>query len=175
MQGFKIAIATRDKAPEDLILIGKDVKADYDAENLESDEASIIENVDIFFDTIDDNAKKKSGGMLAKIEIKGKIPKNPELMKKFRKLSEWARDNSSDTQYRNICIGLKSAEDSFQGVYSVKNVFVVDYREVYVLDGNTSEDNYDRFELYLTQEQNNMDKIEILSDWPSEWMWARKG
>ena len=175
MKGFKIAIATKDKAPEDLILIGKDIEDKYDADDLNSDEEATIEKIDIFFDTIDDNVKKKSGGMLAKIEIKGKIPKNPEFMKKFRKLSEWTRDNSSETQYRDICIGVKSDKDRFQVVYSIKNVFVVDYREVYVIDDKNTDENYDRFELYLTQEQNNMDKIDIVSDWPTDWEWARKG
>ena len=177
MNGFKIAIATKDRAPEDLILIGKDIDVQYDPENIIEVEDSVIENVDIFFDTTDDNVEQKSGGMLAKIEIKGKIPNKPELMKKFRKLSEWARDNESDTQYRDICIGIKAAKDSFQCVYSIKSVFVVDYREVYVLDGTKYKDKslYDKFELYLTQEQNNMDKIDILSDWPTDWGWARKG
>ncbi|MCR5833905.1 MAG: hypothetical protein K6G55_04565 [Selenomonadaceae bacterium] len=173
MKGFKIAIATKDKEPEDLILIGKDVDIQYNHDDSANDEQKIIESVDIFFDTIDDNVRNKSSGMLAKIEIKGVIPRDePELMRKFLKLSEWARDNSSDTQYRNICIAVKGSDNSFLRVYSIKNVFIVDYREVYVLDGTNGKD---RFELYLTQKEDNMDKIEVLKDWPSEWDWARRG
>lgn len=174
MNGFKIVIATKEREPEDLILIGQDIDAQYDPESQETDEPTIIEHVEIFLDTIDDNVKKKSGGMLAKIVIKGTIPQNPALMKKFRKLSEWARDNDG-TQYRDICIGIRSDKATFQSVYSVKNVFVVDYREVYVLDGKKDEGNATRFELYLTQEQNNLQEIDILSDWPADWEWARKG
>lgn len=169
MHGFKIAIATKDKTPEDLISIGTDIVADDAGEN--DDEASIIDYVDIFFDTTDNNVKQKSGSMLAKVEIRGKIPQNPLLMKKFRKLSEWAHDQSAESQYRDICIAVKSAKDSFQVVYALKNIFVVDYREIYK---SSSEPGSDRFELRMTQRENNMDKIDIVSDWPSDWEWARK-
>lgn len=169
MNGFKIAIATKDKEREDLILMGRDADPKYNPDVPDmSAQTSIIESVDIFFNTIDNNAKNKSSGMQAKIEIKGKIPALPELMRTFLKLSEWARDDTYDTQNRNICIGIKAKDDKFQVVYSIKNVFVVNYREIYSKDG-------DRYELYLTQEEGNMDKIEILKDWPREWDWARKG
>ena len=171
MHGFKIAIATKDKAPEDLISIGTDI-INNGNESDSDEEASIIDYVDIFFNTTDDKVKQKSGSMLAKVEIRGKIRQAPELMKKFRKLSEWAHDRSSDTQYRDICIGVKSANDKFQVVYTLKNVFVVDYREIYT---DKSEDGSDRFELRMTQRENNMDKIDIVSDWPADWEWARKG
>jgi len=170
MYGFKIAIATRDKAPEDLITIGTDIVAEMRDDESSFDESSIIQSVDIFFDTTDDDVKSKSGSMLAKVEIKGNIEQAPALMKKFRKLGEWARDRSADNAYRDICIAVKSAEDSFQVVYTLKNVFVVDYKE-----GYKKKEGDDHFELRLTQRENNMDKIEILSDWPSEWEWARKG
>ena len=170
MNGFKIAIATKDKEREDLILMGTDADPKYDPDvHDKSTQTSIIDSVDIFFNTIDNNAKNKSSGMQAKIEIKGKIPGSPELMRTFQKLSEWARDDTYDTQNRNICIGIKANNDRFQVVYSIKNVFVFNYREIY------SKANDDRFELYLTQEEGNMDKIEIFKDWPSEWDWARKG
>lgn len=170
MHGFKIAIATKDKTPEDLISIGRDIIDGGDDSN--DAEASVIKSVDIFFDTTDNDVKQKSGSMLAKVEIKGDIPQDPALMKKFRKLSEWAHDRSAETAYRDLCIAVKSAEDSFQVVYTLKNVFVVDYREIYVYEGG---EETDRFELRMTQRENNMDKIEILSDWPADWEWARKG
>ncbi len=170
MHGFKIAIATKDKAPEDLISMGTDIIAISESRESDDAEGSVIEYVDIFFDTTDNNVKQKSGSMLAKVEIRGKIPQAPELMKKFRKLSEWAHDRSAETTYRDICIAVKASDTSYQVVYTLKNVFVVDYREVYEAnEGN------DRFELRLTQRENNMDKIDIVSDWPTDWEWARKG
>ena len=172
MHGFKIAIATKDKAPEDLISLGTDIIANETGDEKDNNEQSVIDYVDIFFDTTDNNVKQKSGSMLAKIEIRGKIPQEPELMKKFRKLSEWSRDRSAETQYRNICIAVKSAKNKFQVVYTFKNVFVVDYREIYKA---SSDEGSDRFELRLTQREDNMDKIDIVSDWPTDWDWARKG
>ncbi|MDO5296539.1 MAG: hypothetical protein Q4F00_07910 [bacterium] len=173
MKGFKIAVATSDKA--DVILFGKDIKPEFDTGVVVDEEKSLIESVEVFLDTIDDNVMQKSGGMLAKIVIKGKIPENRELASKFKKFSEWARDNSSESQNRDICIGIKADDNNFQCVYYIKKVFVVDYREVYVLDGAKKDGAYDRFELYLTQVQDNMDKFEIFGDWPSEFDGVRKG
>lgn len=170
MHGFKIVIATQDKSQEDLISLGKDIISSEQGDENAVDETSIIKTVDILFDTVDNDVKMKSGSMLAKIKIQGTIPQEPALMKKFRKLSEWAHDRSAETSYRDICIAVKSAENIFQVVYTLKNVFVVDYQETY----NLGQEN-DFFELSLTQKENNMDKIDILSDWPSDWNWARKG
>ena len=171
MDGFKIAIATKDGELGDLISIGTDLFDPHlDAEG-STDEDSAIESAEIFFDTTDDDVRQKSGSMLAKIEIKGKILKGkPVLMKKLSKLSEWAHDRRAETTYRDICIGVKSGEDSFQVVYVIKNVFVVDYKESYALT-----DEQDKFELRLTQRENNLDKIEILSNWPSDQKFGRKG
>ncbi len=174
MNGFRIAVATKDKTQEDLIILGTDKKGDGEesSNDIYGDEASVIQSVDIFFDTTDNNVKQKSGSMLARVEIKGKIPKtNPKLMKMFRKISEWSHDRKAETQYRNICIAIKDSDNSFHAVYKIENVFVVDYREVYRLD----DEGKDEFELRLTQRENNMDKIDILSDWPANWEWARKG
>lgn len=174
MDGFKIAIATKDKELEDLICIGSDLKSFTEVSENSKNEAKTIKSVDILFDTIDNDVKKKSSSMLAKIVIKGEISKNPELTKKLRKLSEWARDRSSDTAYRDVCIAVKEGDNTFQVVYTIKNVFVVDYNEVYGCDGS-DESERDRFELHLTQAENNLDNIDILSDWPTDWEWARKG
>ena len=175
MMGFMVAIATKNKTKDELILIGTDINA----ENNETDgnsEATIINNVDIFFDTIDNNVKQKSGGMLARVTIKGEIlpEAKADIVKKLRKISEWARDRSVETTYRDLCVGVKAAHDRFQVVYVVKNVFVVDYREVYVGDGDHGSSGQDRFELYLTQRENNLDNISVLTDWPKDWEWARK-
>lgn len=164
MDGFIIAIATKDKSSEDLITFGME-----ETDNEGINDKALITHFDIFFNTIDKDVKQKSGGMLAKVEIQGKILKAPVLMKKFSKLSEWAHDRRAETTYRNICIGIKSSADAFQAVYTLKNVFVVDYREIYELH-----EDQDRFELRLTQRENNMDKIEIFSDWPNDWEWTRK-
>jgi|GEM_PF-5940031 hypothetical protein len=170
MEGFKIAIATEDKELEDLICIGTDLSNfDQGAEESKA-EAKIIESVDILFDTIDNDVRQKSSSMLTKIVIKGKILKAPALTKKLRKLSEWARDSSSETAYRDICIAVKEGATSFQVVYTLKKVFVVDYQEVYALVENASS-----FELHLTQREDSLNEINVLSDWPSDWNWARKG
>lgn len=174
MDGFKIAIATKDGELGDLISIGTDlVDTDLDTEDStnENNEKTVIQSVEIFFDTTDDEVRQKSGSMLAKIEIKGEIvQENPVLMKKLSKLSEWAHDRRAETTYRDICIGVRGSSNSFQVVYVIKNVFVVDYKESYVAPKGE-----DKFELHLTQRENNLDKIEILSNWPSDQKFGRKG
>ena len=172
MDGFKIAIATKDGDQGDLISIGTDIAGTNQETAGGEEEATMIESVEIFFDTTDNNVKMKSGSMLAKIEIKGKIPKAPAsaLVKKLSKLSEWAHDRSAETTYRDICIGVKAGSDVFQVVYTIKNVFVVDYKEIYALA-----EGQNKFELRLTQRENNLDKIEILSSWPSDQRFGSKG
>lgn len=159
---FMLAIATEDKAPEDLILIGRDPN-DANEDHAEDD---TIEQVEIFFDTIDDNALQRSDNMLAKVQIVGKISENSDFMSKLRKLSDWARDRSSETTYRNICIGIKASSNKFQMVYSMKKMFVVDYKENYGSDN--------KFTLNLTQRANNLNKIETSSDWTPDWEWVRQ-
>lgn len=170
MKGFKIAIATKDKDLEDLIVIGTDITGDDHGSESDKSEASMIESVDVFFDTVDNDVKTKQDSMLAKVTIKGKITDTPALTKKLRKLSEWAYDYNSETIYRDICIAVKASGTDFQVVYTLKSVFVVDYKELYGVGKDM-----DRFELRLTQRENHMDEIEILSDWPADWEWARKG
>ena len=171
MKGIKIAIGTQDQDRDSLIVIGKDISAEFDAAMVDSVEASVIKSVEVFLDTVDDNVRHKSGSMVAKIIIKGEIPTKSVFRNKFRKLSEWSRDGGEDTQYRNICIGIRDADKSFMCVYSISRVFVVDYREKYLTDDNIKSE----FELYLNQEQDNLDKIFIDNDWPKAWDWARKG
>ncbi len=163
---FMLAIATEDRAPEDLILIGKDPN-DANQDNAEDD---TIEDVEIFFDTIDENALQRSDNMLAKVQIVGKIAEDNdfEFMRKLRKLSDWARDHSAETTYRNVCIGIKGSSNKFQMVYTMKKMFVVDYKENY---GNGKKN---VFTLNLTQRANNLNKIETGSDWPQEWDWVRQ-
>lgn len=177
MHGFKIAIATEDKVPEDLICIGTDLQGVVQDDEDISKEEKVIESVDIFFDTVDNDVREKSSSMLAKIVIKGKISKAAGLTKKLRKISEWAHDCSSETMYRDICIAVKETATSFQVVYVFKKVFVVDYKEIYECDGigGSNSKAQDGFELRLTQLENNLHKIDVLSDWPAEWEWARKG
>ena len=170
MHGFKIAIATEDKVPEDLICIGTDLQGVVQDDEDISKEEKVIESVDIFFDTVDNDVREKSSSMLAKIVIKGKISKAAGLTKKLRKISEWAHDCSSETMYRDICIAVKETATSFQVVYVFKKVFVVDYKEIYALA-----EGQNKFELRLTQRENNLDKIEILSSWPSDQRFGSKG
>ena len=75
MDGFKIAIATKDGELGDLISIGTDLSDPHSDAEGSTDEDSAIESAEIFFDTTDDDVRQKSGSMLAKIEIKGKILK----------------------------------------------------------------------------------------------------
>ena len=171
MHGFKIAIATRDGDQSNLITIGTDIGDNQDDGSEE--EATMIESVEIFFDTTDNNVRQKTGSMLAKIEFKGKIPKAPGLTTKLQQLSEWAHDRSSETSYRDICIAVKAVSDKFQIVYTIKNVFVVDYKEVYVCDGSGG-DEKDHFELRLTQKENHLDKIDISRHWPTDGNFGRK-
>jgi hypothetical protein len=174
MHGFKIAIATKDGEAGDLISIGTGIGGEDSSAENGANESTVIKTVDISFDTVDNNVKRKSGSMLAKIEIKGEILGGAGLRTKYEKLSEWAHDRSADTAYRDICIAVKADADTFQVVYVIKNVFVVDYKEVYVCDGNENEEK-DRFDLSLTQMENNLDKIEILSSWPSDQRFGSKG
>jgi len=175
MHGFKIAIATKDGEAGDLISIGTGFDGEDSSAENGANESTVIKTVDISFDTVDNNVKRKSGSMLAKIEIKGEILGGAGLRTKYEKLSEWAHDRSADTTYRDICIAVKADGDTYQVVYVIKNVFVVDYKEIYVCDGNVHDEEKDRFELRLTQMENNLDKIDILSSWPSDQRFGSKG
>ena len=126
----------------------------------EESDQNVIKNVDIKIDTINDNATNRSNAILPKIIIKGDIKAdNERLNDNIIKLFRWAINENSDNWYRNIEIIIKKSLDEPVRTYIFPKMFVVDYIESYVTDNNTEKDGT-HFELFLTQQSNNLSKID---------------
>ena len=105
-------------------------------------------------DTVDDNVTKKSDAMLAKIKVTGIISK--ETNSRVQQLFRWSIDNS-DSIYRDITVILSDNKVALR-TYEFKNMFVVDYKENIVNDGNNGDES--TFEMCLTQERNHLGSID---------------
>lgn len=115
--------------------------------------------VDVMLDTKDDSVSEKSNSMLARVTVKGKITTdtNPELLKVFA----WAHDYSKETTYRNVKITVYEDVTTILRTYELEKIFVRDYKEIYdtVAVDNKGENSTGRFELYMTQQDNMLEKI----------------
>ena len=113
-----------------------------------------IKNIEFFMDTVDDNVTKKNDAMLAKIKVTGIISK--ETNSRVQQLFRWSIDNS-DSIYRDITVILSDNKVALR-TYEFKNMFVVDYKENIVNDGNNGDES--TFEMCLTQERNHLGSID---------------
>ena len=126
----------------------------------EESDQNVIKNVDIKIDTINDNATNRSNAILPKIIIKGDIKADDEkLNDNIIKLFRWAINENSDNWYINVEIKIKKSLDEPVRTYIFQKMFVVDYIESYVTDNNAGTDET-HFELFLTQQINNLSKID---------------
>mgnify|MGYP006988835312 CR=1 FL=1 len=137
----------------EIIEIGKDG---------EEKEQHAITEVTIHMDTVNNDVSNKSNAMLAKIKICGAISFDDygsELLKIFN----WSKELKSDKWYRSIEIKIKEDMDNTYRTYEFEKVFVVDYLEIYKTENDSKQDasNDDKthFELYLTQQENNLKNI----------------
>ncbi len=142
---FSIKITSEDG---EVIEIGKDGK---------EREKSLITDVEVHMDTVNNDARNKSNAMLAKIKIVGKI--NSEIREEVLNIFNWSKELDQKKWYRTIEIKAKSSMSEVFRTYIIPNVFVVDYFENYKteMEGNNEAD---QFELYLTQQENNFKTIE---------------
>ena len=130
------------------------------AEQEINNQGNCLTNVNIYMETLDKISKKKSQAMLAKIEVFGKIDaeesKNLKLL--YKALFDWSKSLDKNQWYRTVDIEIKDdgGNDTFRK-YHFEKMFVVDYKEFY--DGTNNENN--RFELYLTQQELQFKTIEV--------------
>lgn len=115
-----------------------------------------VESVEVFFDTPDDNVTGKSAGILAHITVNGIIDGHDS--KPYIDLFNWAKDFTSEGQYRKVKISIGDSVDSTYRSYEFERMFVVDYKENYISgkDGNQ----LGKFSLLMNQEANNLPKAE---------------
>lgn len=130
------------------------------------EEQVVITDAEVMLDTVDDYTRNKSKAMLAKISVKGQIlgTKAPKLKESLRDIFLWATDFEVDTTYRKVTLTVKESSNNVLRTYEIENMFVSDYKEKY---RNSDEkggqgDKGGIFELYLTQQENDLDKILVL-------------
>lgn len=141
----------------EVIEIGKDgVEAEKD----------FITDVKIHMDTVNNDVRQKSNAMLAKITIFGSI--DEKIKDELLKLFNWSKELNKNKWYRTLDIKISvDGVDGYYRKYIFEKVFVVDYFEVYKNEssqGDASATNADKdhFELYLTQQENNLKTIEAI-------------
>lgn len=118
---------------------------------------SNIFSAKIWFDTIDDKVLTKSSGVLAKIEIKGRIDEeNPEP---YLEMFNWAKDFKTKTLYRKVDLKVYSGTDDadLYRHYEYGKMFVVDYQETYAASQDQEQNG--SFTLLLTQKDGNWDDV----------------
>ena len=130
------------------------------------EEQVVITDAEVMLDTIDNTTRNKSKAMLAKINVKGQIigQKIPKLKDSLRGIFLWATDFSISTTYRKVTLTVKEDDTTVLRTYEIENMFVRDYKETY---RNSDEqggqgDKGGMFELDLTQQENDLDKILVL-------------
>ena len=131
----------------------------------EESDKSVINSVEIKIDTINDNATSRSNAILPKIILKGDITADNEKLKdNIIKLFTWSISENSDDWYRDIEIVIKKSLEEPIRTFTFPKMFVVDYIENYITDNaqrdNAQRDTRTHFELFLTQQINNLSKID---------------
>ena len=127
-------------------------------EQEENNQGNCLTDVNIYLDTIDNDAKQKSSAMLAKIEVFGKIYEESNLKTMYKSLFDWAKSLEKNQWYRTVDIEIKDdgGEETFRK-YHFEKVFVVDYKEFY---GKNNDMKENHFKLFMTQKENTFKTIE---------------
>ena len=115
-----------------------------------------LTSVNVVLDTPDDNVTGKSADILAHITIEGDI--DPHDSKPYIELFNWAKDFSSESQYRKMKISIGASEDKPCRSYEFERMFVVDYKERY--EKAKTGGQVGTFTLLINQEANNLQKAE---------------
>jgi len=121
------------------------------------EEMNLITEVEVFMDTVNNDARNKANATLAKIKIVGAVDKR--ISEELLNIFNWSKELDEKKWYRTIEIKVKSSMNEVFRTYIIPKVFVVDYLESYKteMEGNNEAD---QFKLYLTQKENNFKTIE---------------
>ena len=127
------------------------------------EEKTVITDAEVMLDTIDNTTRNKSKAVLAKINVKGQIigKKAPKLKDSLRGIFLWATDFSVSTTYRKVTLTVMEDDEIVLRTYEIENMFVRDYRETYRNSDQQGGqgDKGGMFELNLTQQENDLDRI----------------
>ena len=115
-----------------------------------------ITSVDVIFDTPDNNVTGKSADILAHITIEGELESGNS--QPYIELFNWAKDFTSEGQYRKVKISIGDSSDTVCRSYEFERMFVVDYKEKY--EKGKSGGQIGTFALLINQEANNLPKAE---------------
>lgn len=115
-----------------------------------------ITSVEVVLDTPDDKVTGKSADILAHITIIGDI--DPHDSKPYIDLFNWAKDFTSESQYRKVKIAIGASENELCRSYEFECMFVVDYKEQY--EKAKTGGQVGTFTLLINQEANNLQKAE---------------
>ena len=118
------------------------------------EEKKLLTNVEVHMDTVDENVKQRANAILARVKIVGNLDKI--LAERAKKIFDWAINYNDDAWYKDVEIEMSTSATVSVPIrtYIIPNMFVVDYKETYNAEGESS-----HFELYLTQKDGNMQKI----------------
>lgn len=154
MKQFKVTIKS---SKGEIVLGGLGEAKDKDEKLAES----ALTGVDVKFDTIDENVKEKSHGMIARVTVRGQIIKQNH--KAIKDVMQWAIDNDGETEYRQVVVEMIVAKNEEPYGYEIPEMFVVDYEESYHQEGedDTATSVPDTFELKLSQHKSLLDDIKV--------------
>lgn len=123
-----------------------------------------VSDVKVLMNTIDNNVMNRSNGVLAQLEVAGRI--DEDNTSTFLDLFRWSKDFNSKTQYRKVELFIYKGdnEDCYRH-YEFGKMFVVDYNEEYYSGGSKNSSGkrrpeYGEFTLSLTQKDDNWDTVE---------------
>ena len=120
-----------------------------------------IKQIDITFDTIDENVYRKGDGSLLHLTIFGDIKyddvEDSTTIGEHIKLFNWAKSEKTEELYRTVKIEVMNNDNKLR-IYEFEKMFVEDYRESFYSSSMRNTDKISGFELKLTQMENNFDK-----------------
>ena len=126
-----------------------------------SDDKNTIKDIEIKFDTIEENVYRKGDGSLLHLKIEGDIKyddvESLTTVDALIKLFDWTRSEKSEELYRTVEIEVWNNDIRLRA-YTFEKMFVEDYTEKYHSSSQRGAESKSGFELKLTQMENNFDK-----------------
>lgn len=120
-----------------------------------------IKDIEINFDTIEENVYRKGDGSLLHLKIEGDIKyddvESLTTVDALIKLFDWTRSEKSEELYRTVEIEVWNNDIRLRA-YTFEKMFVEDYTEKYHSSSQRGAESKSGFELKLTQMENNFDK-----------------
>lgn len=140
-------------------MVNYELKIESSEETIEINENEIIKSAVVIFDTVNENAQKKTNSIVVRVNITGQI--NSTVNEALIKIMNWTRDLKNDTTYRNVTLTVHDDEGgSILRIYELPAMFVCDFKENF---GDTSSDDSGTFELKLIQKENQLKEIKAYS------------